>query len=105
MSGSIVTTASTVQCAHAGQAQGTTPTSRLLVDGSPAVLASGPWTIAGCPFPPNSGGPCATGTWMVASMRVTSMGQPIVLSSGSATCVPTGVPLSVLSVQMVVTGS
>ncbi|MGM7667143.1 hypothetical protein [Microbacterium sp. A93] len=99
MTGPLVTTASTVQCSHAGQAQGTSPAARVLVDGSPAILATAPWSIAGCPFPPNAGGPCATATWTVSSLRVTSMNQPLVLATGMATCVPTGVPLMVVSVQ------
>lgn len=105
MTGPLVTTASTVQCSHAGQAQATSPATRLLVDGSPAVLSAAPWSIAGCPLPPNAGGPCATATWTVSSLRVASMGQPLVIATGMATCVPTGVPLMVVSVQSRVTGT
>jgi hypothetical protein len=36
---------------------------------------------------------------MVGTTRVTSMGQPLVIQGGTATCVPTGVPLTVTAVQ------
>jgi hypothetical protein len=32
-------------------------------------------------------------------VRVTSSGQPLVVQGGSATCVPTGVPLTVVAAQ------
>ena len=89
-----------VICAHGGQVQPTAPVPRVLLSGAPAIAQSPPWAVAGCPFPPASGGPCATATWTVASMRVTSMGQPLVLSTGAATCVPTGVPVTVVATQV-----
>lgn len=91
---------STVLCSHGGQAKATAPASRVLLGGAPAVLAPPPWTVAGCPLPPNAGGPCVTATWATRSLRVTSMGQPLVLSSGSATCAPTGVPLMPVAFQV-----
>ncbi|WP_282004282.1 hypothetical protein [Propioniciclava sinopodophylli] len=91
---------STVLCSHGGQAKATAPASRVLLGGAPAVLAPPPWTVAGCPFPPNSGGPCVTAMWSTFTMRVTSMSQPLVLSSGSATCAPTGVPLMPVAFQV-----
>lgn len=91
---------STVLCAHGGQAKGTAPASRVVLGGTPAVIVTGPWTVAGCPFPPVSGGPCVTALWSTASVRVKSMGQPLIISSGSATCAPTGVPLMPVSFQL-----
>ena len=89
-----------VQCSHAGQASPTAANPRVKLSGSAAVLLAPPWTVAACPFPPNSGGPCVTASWTIGTVRVTSMGQPLVLSSGAATCVPTGVPLRVVATQM-----
>jgi hypothetical protein len=37
--------------------------------------------------------------WSVGTTRVTSSGQPLVISSGVAACAPTGVPLNVVVVQ------
>ena len=83
----------TVTCSHGGQAQPTVPSPRVTLGGAQAVTLTAPWTISACPFPPNSGGPCATAMWSVGTVRVTSMGKPLVLATGVATCVPTGVPL------------
>jgi hypothetical protein len=95
----------TVLCSHGGQAQPTAPNPRVSLSGQAALSLPAPWTVAGCPFPPNSGGPCTTATWTAGTVRVTSSGQPLVVQNGSATCVPTGVPLTVAAVQPRVTAS
>ena len=99
MPGNLVHQGAVVICGHGGQATpaGTNP--RVSVSGQATVLLALPWTGAGCPNPPASGGPCATGVWSVGTTRVTSMGQPLVLSTGVATCAPTGAPLTVTTVQ------
>jgi hypothetical protein len=99
MPGNLVHAGAVVMCAHAGQATPPSTNPRVSVGGQPTVLLPVPWTVAGCPFPPASGGPCATAVWSVGTVRVTSMGQPLVLSTGVATCAPTGVPLTVTVVQ------
>ena len=40
-----------------------------------------------------------TAMWSVGTVRVKSMGQPLVIQGGVATCAPTGVPLTVSVVQ------
>jgi hypothetical protein len=99
MPGTLVHAGAVVICAHGGQATPTSTNPRVSVGGQPTVLLPMPWTVAGCPFPPVSGGPCVTAVWSVGTVRVTSMGTPLVLSTGVATCVPTGVPLTVTGVQ------
>lgn len=99
MPGQLVHQGAVVICAHGGQAMPATPNPRVKVAGQATVLLSIPWTIAGCPLPPPSGGPCATAIWSVGTVRVKSMGQPLVIQGGSATCAPTGVPLTVTAVQ------
>jgi hypothetical protein len=105
MPGNLVQQGATVLCAHGGQAQPTVPNPRVTTGGQATVALSAPWTVAGCSLPPNAGGPCATAQWTAGTVRVTSMGQPLVIQSGSATCVPTGVPLSVTVAQVRVTAS
>jgi hypothetical protein len=100
VAGNLVQQGATVLCSHGGQVQPTMPSPRVRLSGSPAVGLPAPWTVSGCPFPPNSGGPCVTASWTVGTVRVTSMGQPLVLSTGSATCVPTGVPTNVVVTQL-----
>ena len=97
--GSLAHQGAVVICAHGGQAMPAVSNPRVKVAGQPTVLLSAPWTVTGCPFPPVSGGPCVTAQWMVGTTRVTSMGQPLVIQGGTATCVPTGVPLTVTAVQ------
>ncbi|MCM0676057.1 hypothetical protein NCC78_15355 [Micromonospora phytophila] len=95
MPGNLVHQGAVVICGHGGQAQPTVPNPRVTVGGQATVLLTPPWSVAGCPLPPVSGGPCVTGMWTVGTTRVTSLGQPLVVSAGAATCAPTGVPLTV----------
>lgn len=88
-----------VICAHGGQAAPTAPNQRVTVSGQATVLLSAPWTVAGCGLPPAAGGPCVTAQWTTGTTRVTSMGQPLVIQGGSATCAPTGTPLTVVTLQ------
>jgi hypothetical protein len=100
MPGNLVQQGASVLCAHGGQAQPTMPSPRIRLSGSPAVVATPPWTVAGCALPTNVGGPCVTATWVVSTVRVTSMKQPLVVSTGSAVCTPTATPLTVVVEQV-----
>jgi hypothetical protein len=71
-----------------------------MVSGMPAATIAAPYVVAGCAFaPPAGNGPCVTAQWIVGAVRVLSMGQPAVIMSGMATCVPTGTPLLPVSAQ------
>lgn len=105
MPGPLLHVGATVLCAHGGTATPTSPSARITINGQPAVTITAPWSIAGCPFPPNSGGPDVTAMWTSGATRVTSDGQPLLISTGTATCTPTGVPLTVASVQPKVTAT
>jgi hypothetical protein len=90
----------TVMCSHGGQAIPTVPSPRVLVSGMPIATIAGPYAVAGCAFvPPAGNGPCVTAQWVVGSVMVTSEGQPVVIMTGMATCVPTGTPLLPVSAQ------
>jgi hypothetical protein len=95
----------TVQCAHAGQAQPTTPNPRVLVSGQPTVAITSPYVVAGCtlPPPPGANGPCVTAQFITSATRVTSNGQPLLLLDSQAICTPTGTPLLILVTQTRVT--
>jgi hypothetical protein len=99
MPGFLLHVGATVMCAHGGQAQPTVPNPRVTVTGMPTVAMSAPYVIAGCAFPPVSGGPCATAQWVVGTTRVTSLGQPLLVQSSQAVAVPTGTPLIVATTQ------
>jgi hypothetical protein len=99
MPGPIVHVGATVLCSHGGQATPAAPFPRVLVSGQPVATLTAPYVVAGCPFPPASGGPCVTAQWVVGAVRVLAGGAPVVVQSGVAVCVPTGVPLIVAAVQ------
>jgi hypothetical protein len=100
MPGTILHVGATVLCSHGGQAQPTVPSPRVMVSGMPITTIAAPYVVAGCAFvPPAGNGPCVTGQWVVGAVRVTSMGQPVTLMTGTAVCVPTGTPLLPLVAQ------
>ncbi len=65
------------------------------------VTMANTYTVAGCTFPAMSTGapPCATAAWTTAALRVTALGQPVLLQDSQSTCVPTGTPLLILVTQ------
>lgn len=99
MPGPVLHVGATVLCAHGGQATPVAPFPRVLVGGQPVVGLSSPYAVAGCPFPPVSGGPCVTGQWVIGAVRVLAGGVPLVIQTGTAVCVPTGTPLLPVIVQ------
>ena len=99
MPGPILHVGATVLCAHGWQATPTVPFPRVLVSWKPVTTLSAPYVVAGCPFPPVSGGPCVSAQWVVGATRVLAGGIPVVVQSGSAVCVPTGTPLMPIVVQ------
>jgi hypothetical protein len=100
MPGPILHLGATVMCSHGGQALPTAPSPRVTVSGMPIATIAAPYTIAGCAFaPPAGNGPCVTAQWVVGAVRVTSEGQPVVVMTGVAVCMPTGTPLLPMSAQ------
>ena len=106
MPGFFLTTGSVILCAHGGKAQPTMPNPRVKIMGQPTVFQAAPATIAGCSFPPPpaGNGPCVTANWLMGSLRVKSMGMPLLLQDSQAICVPTGTPLNVVFTQPRVKG-
>jgi hypothetical protein len=103
MARSVLHLGATVLCSHGGQATPVAPFARVLVSGQPVTTLSAPYLVAGCPFPPASGGPCVTAQWITGATRVLAGGAPLLVQSGSAVCAPTGVPLMVVVAQPRVT--
>jgi len=100
MPGPILHVGATLLCSHGGQAEPTAPNPRVLVTGMPVTTIAAPYVVAGCAFvPPAGNGPCVTAQWVVGAVRVTSLGQPVVIMTGTAICVPTGTPLLPVSAQ------
>ena len=95
MPGPLLHLGATVMCAHGGQAVPTVTSPRVLVSGQPVALQSGPYMVAACalPPPPAANGPCVTGQFVTAALRVMSLAQPVLLMDSQAICAPTGTPL------------
>lgn len=107
MPGYLLTVSSVVLCAHGGKAQPTVTNPRVKVMGQPTVFQTAPWVVAGCAFPPPpaGNGPCVTGQWLMGSLRVRSMGMPLLLQDSQAICTPTGTPVNVVLAQPRVKGT
>jgi hypothetical protein len=99
MPGPILHLGASVLCSHGGQATPSAPMPRVTVNGQPITTMAAPYLIAGCPFPPVSGGPCVTAQWIVGATRVLAAGVPVVIQTGTAICAPTGVPLLAVAAQ------
>ena len=96
----VVHVGAVVMCSHGAPAQPTAPSPRVMVSGQPVATITAPYAITGCPFNVSGGpSPCVTGQWIVGSVRVTSMGQPLVLQTSSSTCIPNGTPMVIVSAQ------
>ena len=105
MPGFLLHVGATVLCSHGGQAQPAVPNPRVLVSGQPIVSITSPYVVAGCAFPPASGGPCVSAHYVTAAVRITAMGQPVLLLDSQAICAPTGTPLIAVVVQPRVLGT
>jgi len=99
MPGPVLHLGATVLCAHAGQATPVAPFARVMVSGQPVTTLTSTYVVAGCPLPPNAGGPCVTAQWISGAARVLAGGAPLLVQSGNAICAPTGVPLLPVVVQ------
>lgn len=109
MPGAILHQGAQVQCSHTGTAQPVATSPNVKVSNQPIVVATAQYTIAGCTMPPpNAGnGPCVTAMFnpATAATRVTSNGQPVLINTSQATCVPTGTSLIIASTQTKVTAT
>ena len=109
MPGFLLHIAATVQCAHQGIAQPTVPNPRVTVSGQPTVALTTPYVVAGCAFPPPpaANGPCISAQFLpgTGSLRVTSLGQPLLLNTSQAICAPTGTPVIISVTQTRVTAT
>jgi hypothetical protein len=89
-----------VMCSHGGSATPMAPNPRVLVAGMPIATIAVPYAVTGCTFgPPAGNGPCVTAHWTTGAARVTSNGQPVVITTGVSICVPTGTPLIPVETQ------
>jgi hypothetical protein len=100
MPGFLIQQGATVMCIHGGQAMPLVPNPAVTLEGMPSCLLPDPWSVAGCPGIPPTIPPCVTASWIVGTVRVTSYGQPLLVQSSQAVCVPTGTPLLSIVTQV-----
>jgi hypothetical protein len=65
------------------------------------------YSVAGCAMPPPAAGngPCVTGQFVSAALRVRAGGMPVLLQDSQAVCVPTGTGLNIVVTQIRVKAS
>jgi hypothetical protein len=95
----------TVSCVHQGRAQPGSASTRVKVGGKPVVTMPVTYTVSACANPAQAGGPCATALFSGPARRVRAGQMPVVLSTSSSTCAPTGTKLLVTVVQNRVRGT
>jgi len=90
MASPLLNAAAVMLCSHGGHCQPTTFSPRVRVSGSPCLTLGSPMAIVGCPNPPNQGGPCTTAQALTGSLRIQSMGQPVLLLGSTLLALPSG---------------
>lgn len=88
MPGQILTMSSTITCTHGGQAILFTSNSKIMVDGTPALLESDIHPVVGCPFtigPKYS--PCIRIEWTAGASKVSINGTNVLVRSSIGKCI------------------
>jgi hypothetical protein len=71
--GGLLNAASMLMCPHGGMVTAVPSSANVTVDGSPIVLSTDTFTIAGCAFAPGGvAHPCVLVQWQLAAQRSTS---------------------------------
>jgi hypothetical protein len=98
----IVQQGAMVMCPHGGPAVSAAPSLRVFVGGAPIMTMAPPLNIV-CPqVPPPP--PCTVGKWTSGAVRLSTMGQPVVLANSTGVCPPNG-PLQTRLTQLRVQGT
>ncbi len=92
-----------VLCEHGGSAEPVIADPRVTVGGQPVVALSSLYLVSGCTNAPPPLLPCVYGQFVTAAARVQVSGQPVLLDTSQAMCVPTGTGLTVTVNQVRVT--
>lgn len=83
MGGQVLTRGATIVCAHqtgVASPAAPNPRPRAWVSGQPVVTLNELYSVA-CSNPAS---PCATASWLTGALRVTSGGQPLVLTTSQS---------------------
>lgn len=89
MPGPIYHVGATAMCPHGGPVTTVSSNARVLVGGMPVATISDQSMVAGCAFQLPAGptpSPCLRVQWLTPAVRVTVMGQPVLLQTSSSLC-------------------
>jgi uncharacterized Zn-binding protein involved in type VI secretion len=102
MPGFIVDQTATITCIHQGTCKALVVSPRVKLGGSPALLKTSEFVVAGCtlPPPPGANGPDVTGSWILGAVRVKSDGVPLLLADAQAICKPSGLGAIIQQTQV-----
>jgi hypothetical protein len=90
--GSLLTTATVLQCPHEGTVTVTTTNTVTQVDGAFVLLATDVFVIAGCTLVSSNLPPCTTIVWDVPAQQNTVMGVPVLTSDSQGLCMGSAAP-------------
>lgn len=82
----LLTTTSTVQCPHGGQALLASSKHALLIDGASALLQSDVHAVVGCPFTPVAYSPCVSIRWLSGATQTAIDQVPVLLQTSVGLC-------------------
>ena len=108
MPGPIFHVGATAICPHGGQVQTISSNTRVLLGGMPAATLADTYLVAGCVFTVGTKPqPCVRVQWLVPAVRVTVMGQPVILQTSTGLClsaeqIPQGPPTIVATQPRVI---
>ena len=105
MPGPMLTSLSTVMCAHAGTAKPATPVPDVKINGVTIVTQPTLYNVAACTYPAMTSGnqpPCVTANFTTAATMVKAHGQFVLLADSQGTSAPNGTPLIVVPSQILV---
>ncbi len=108
MAAPILTMAAQIMCPHGGQAKAVPSNPTVLIKGSPVLVMSDVFTIAGCAF--NIAGvpaPCLSVQWTVPAVVTKVKNVPVLLQNSMPLCIggSGAIPGIVVPGQMQVMGS
>jgi hypothetical protein len=105
MPGFLLHAGSILRCSHGGKATSVAPNPRVTVLGQPILSQNSDFVIAGCALAKTNpaAGRCVTARFVTAASRVKAGGDPVLLDTSQAVCMPTGTPLHIVQTQTRVT--
>jgi hypothetical protein len=89
MGAPILTQAASIMCPHGGQAIAIPQNPNVLIMGSPVLVMTDVFMIAGCAFvvPPGVPAPCVNIQWTTPAVNVTVNNTPVLLASSVGLCI------------------